>query len=62
MPDREPRQNREALPEALSNPSTMSNYAYVAIDPHGLEMRGTLESTDQSEALRRIKERRPGTR
>jgi type IV pilus assembly protein PilC len=34
----------------------MSNYAYVAIDPQGLEMRGTLEVADQSEALRRIKE------
>jgi type IV pilus assembly protein PilC len=34
----------------------MSNYAYVAIDPQGLEMRGTLDVADQSEALRRIKE------
>jgi type IV pilus assembly protein PilC len=34
----------------------MSNYAYVAIDPQGMEMRGTLEVADQSEALRRIKE------
>ena len=34
----------------------MSNYAYVAIDPRGMEMRGTLEVADQSEALRRIKE------
>ncbi len=34
----------------------MSNYSYVAIDPHGLETRGTLDVTDQGEALRRIKE------
>src|SRR3954466_13532735 len=34
----------------------MSNYAYVAVDPQGIEMRGTLEVPDQSEALRRIKE------
>ena len=34
----------------------MSNYAYVAVDPQGTEMRGTLEVPDQSEALRRIKE------
>ena len=34
----------------------MSNYAYVAIDPRGLEMRGTLEVADQGEALKRIKE------
>lgn len=34
----------------------MSNYAYVAVDPQGSEMRGTLEVADQSEALRRIKE------
>jgi type IV pilus assembly protein PilC len=34
----------------------MTNYSYVAIDPHGLETRGTLEVSDQSEALRRIKE------
>jgi type IV pilus assembly protein PilC len=34
----------------------MSNYSYVAIDPHGLETRGRLEVSDQSEALRRIKE------
>jgi type IV pilus assembly protein PilC len=36
--------------------SAMSNYAYVAVDPQGIEMRGTLEVPDQSEALRRIKE------
>lgn len=34
----------------------MSNYAYVAIDPQGLETRGMLEVTDQAEAVRRIKE------
>jgi len=34
----------------------MSNYAYVAVDPQGIEMRGTLEVPDQGEALRRIKE------
>ncbi len=34
----------------------MSNYAYVAVDPHGAETRGTLDVTDQAEALRRIKE------
>jgi len=34
----------------------MSNYSYVAIDPGGFEMRGTLQVADQSEALRRIKE------
>jgi type IV pilus assembly protein PilC len=34
----------------------MSNYSYVAVDPQGLETRGTLEVSDQSEALRRIKE------
>jgi type IV pilus assembly protein PilC len=34
----------------------MSNYAYVAVDPRGLEMRGTLDVSDQNEAVRRIKE------
>lgn len=34
----------------------MSNYAYIAIDPRGLETRGMLEVTDQAEAVRRIKE------
>ncbi len=34
----------------------MSNYSYLAVDPHGAVMRGTLEVADQSEALRRIKE------
>jgi type IV pilus assembly protein PilC len=34
----------------------MSSYAYVAVDPQGSEMRGTLEVPDQFEALRRIKE------
>jgi len=34
----------------------MSNYSYVAVDPHGAETRGTLEVQDQFEALRRIKE------
>ena len=34
----------------------MSSFSYVAIDPQGLESRGTLDVSDQSEALRRIKE------
>jgi type IV pilus assembly protein PilC len=34
----------------------MSNYSYVAIDPTGVEKRGTLEVGDQSQALQRIKE------
>ena len=34
----------------------MSSYSYVAVDPQGTELRGTLEVSDQSEALRRIKE------
>jgi type IV pilus assembly protein PilC len=34
----------------------MSNYAYVAVDPQGAEMRGTLDVPDQSAALRRIRE------
>jgi type IV pilus assembly protein PilC len=34
----------------------MSNYSYVAVDPQGMETRGTLDVADQSEALRRIKE------
>jgi type IV pilus assembly protein PilC len=34
----------------------MSNYSYVAIDPRGLETRGRLDVSDQSEALRRIRE------
>ncbi len=34
----------------------MSNYSYVAVDPRGLVTRGSLQVTDQSEALRRIKE------
>src|SRR5947207_14239739 len=34
----------------------MSNYSYVAVDPSGMERRGTLEVGDQSEALQRIKE------
>jgi len=34
----------------------MPSYTYVAVDPQGLEMRGSLDVTDQSEALRRIKE------
>jgi type IV pilus assembly protein PilC len=34
----------------------MSNYAYVAVDPQGIESRGTLDVSDQTEALRRIKE------
>ncbi len=34
----------------------MSNYSYVAVDPQGVESRGTLDVSDQHEALRRIKE------
>jgi type IV pilus assembly protein PilC len=34
----------------------MSNYSYVAVDPKGAEMRGTLMVSSQSEALQRIKE------
>jgi len=34
----------------------MSSFAYVAVDHAGAELRGTLDATDQSEALRRIKE------
>ena len=34
----------------------MSNYSYVAVDPQGIETRGTLDVLDQGEALRRIKE------
>ncbi len=34
----------------------MSNYAYIAIDPRGGEQHGTLEVSDEQEALRRIKE------
>jgi len=34
----------------------MSSYSYVAVNPAGLEMRGTLDVPDQAEALRRIKE------
>jgi type IV pilus assembly protein PilC len=34
----------------------MSNYSYVAVDPQGMETRGTLDVPDQGEALRRIKE------
>jgi type IV pilus assembly protein PilC len=34
----------------------MSSYAYVAVDPAGTEKSGTLDVSDQSEALRRIKE------
>lgn len=34
----------------------MSNYSYVAIDPTGMERRGTLDVGDQTEALQRIKE------
>jgi type IV pilus assembly protein PilC len=34
----------------------MSSFAYVAIDPRGSETRGSLEVSDQSEALKRIKE------
>jgi type IV pilus assembly protein PilC len=35
---------------------SMSNYAYVAVDPQGVEARGILDVADQSEALRRIRE------
>jgi type IV pilus assembly protein PilC len=34
----------------------MSSYSYVAVDPQGMESRGRLDVSDQSEALRRIKE------
>jgi len=34
----------------------MSNYAYVAVDTGGAETRGTIDVTDQGEALKRIKE------
>jgi type IV pilus assembly protein PilC len=34
----------------------MSNYSYVAVDPQGMESRGTLDVADQTEAVRRIKE------
>ncbi|HYG34765.1 MAG TPA: type II secretion system F family protein, partial [Clostridia bacterium] len=34
----------------------MSNYSYIAVDPRGMEMRGTLEVADQNEAMRRIRE------
>ncbi len=34
----------------------MSSYAYVAVNPEGRETRGTLDVSDQSEALRRIRE------
>jgi len=34
----------------------MSSYSYIAVDPSGLETRGTLEVPDQCEALRRIRE------
>jgi type IV pilus assembly protein PilC len=34
----------------------MSSYCYEAVDASGLKSQGTLEVTDQSEALRRIKE------
>ncbi len=34
----------------------MSNYSYVAVDSGGAETRGTLEVSDQSQALQRIKE------
>ena len=34
----------------------MSSYSYEAVDAGGLKTQGTLDVTDQSEALRRIKE------
>ena len=34
----------------------MSSYSYVAVDPQGVESQGKLDVSDQSEALRRIKE------
>ena len=34
----------------------MSSYSYVAVDPQGAEMRGTIDVPDQGEALRRIRE------
>src|SRR6266850_3511049 len=52
---------RALFPSARSKQTTnsiqlMSNYTYVAVDPGGLEMRGTIEVSDQTEALRRIRE------
>ncbi len=34
----------------------MSNYSYVAVDLRGIQCRGTLDVSDQSEAVRRIKQ------
>ncbi len=34
----------------------MSSYCYEAVDASGLKSQGTLDVTDQSEALKRIKE------
>jgi type IV pilus assembly protein PilC len=34
----------------------MSNYAYIAVDPHGTETQGILDVATQGEALQRIKE------
>ncbi len=34
----------------------MSNFSYIAVDPHGSESRGTLEVADQAEALQRIRQ------
>jgi type IV pilus assembly protein PilC len=34
----------------------MSNYSYVAVNPQGKETRGTIDVSDQNEALKRIKE------
>jgi type IV pilus assembly protein PilC len=51
------RQPRDTSARALSDhKNTMSSFAYVAVDHAGAELRGTLDASDQSEALRRIKE------
>ena len=34
----------------------MSNYCYEAVDAGGLKIQGSLDVTDQNEALKRIKE------
>lgn len=34
----------------------MSLYKYIAVDPQGMEMQGTLQVTDATEALKRVKE------
>ena len=51
--------NRVKAPANQTGPereAAMSSYCYEAVDASGLKSQGTLEVTDQSEALRRIKE------